>query len=364
MDNTTQHPFAPRGPLTSAQLRAYVEGGSDNTARHEVELHMETDPLIREAVEGMQISDAMAGSDALEEARPKVSGSGFGWYLVGGILVLAIIGVIRWSAPANAPQQNAGTLVMSDTTISDLSTTEEVITMTDQEVITAVEIPESLHIGHSKTDRHAEEMRTEVVAREVQHVDRLKNRTPAFDSVQPSGAPPPKHSKKHSLQLMYLHDLKLVDPSELYTTDPILTNGPVHLTADLPDEAAREQRTEQQRFLRYTPFMEVAMAKFSRNDHRGCLEELRFLLAQYPNDVNALFYAGLCCYNLGMYTKAEKFLERAATHSISAFDEEAVWYNALAMERNGKKDSAKVIFQRIAREGGFYAERALERLGK
>ena len=163
---------------------------------------------------------------------------------------------------------------------------------------------------------------------------------------------------------MYLHDLKLVDPSELYTTDPILTNGPEHLTADLPDEAAREQRTEQQRFLRYTPFMEVAMAKFSRNDHRGCLEELRFLLAQYPNDVNALFYAGLCCYNLGMYTKAEKFLERAATHSISAFDEEAVWYNALAMERNGKKDSAKAIFQRIAREGGFYAERALERLGK
>ena len=364
MDNTTQHPFAPSGPLTSEQLRAYAEGRSDSAARHEVELHMETDPLVREAVEGMQMSGAMVGLDALEEARPKVHGGGYGWYLVGGILVIAIIGVLRWSAPSTAPQQNTGTLVMSDTTISDPSTTEEAIQMTDQEVITAIEIPESLHIGHSTTDRHAEEMRMEVLAREVQHVDRLKNRTPALDSVRPRTVPDRSNTKKHSLQLMYLHDLKLVDPRELYTTDPILADGPEHLNADLPDEAAREHRTEQQRFLRYTPFMEIAMAKFSSNDHRGCLDELRFLLDQYPNDVNALFYAGLCCYNLGMYTKAEKFLERAATHPISAFDEEAVWYRALAMERSGKQDEAQEVLQSIATDGGFYAERARERLAK
>jgi len=364
MDNTTQHPFAPRGPLTSEQLRAYAEGRSDNAARHEVELHMEADPLIRDAVEGFQISGAIAGLGGLDKARPKGNGPRYWPYLAGGVLVLAIIGVVRWSTPASELEHIAGSLVVNDTAVIRVATTEEAIALTDQELTAAIEQPENLHIGHAATDRHAEEMRTEVVEREVQQVDRLENRTPVLVGVQPSDVPTPTRTKKHSLQLMYLHDLKLVDPSELYTTDPILADGPEHLTADLPDEAAREHRTEQQRYLRYTPFMDVAMAKFARNDHRGCLEELRFLLAQFPNDVNALFYAGLCCYNLGLYTKAEKFLDRAATHPITVFDEEAVWYHALAMDRNGKKEEAREVFQRIVEEGGFYADRARARLGK
>lgn len=365
MDNKTQHPFAPRGPLTGAQLRAYVEGRSDNAARHEVELHMEADPLIREAVEGMQMCGALAGLEALDKARPEVKGATYWPYLTGSVLVLAIIGIIgimRWFSPAPDPTHTNPVLVLNDTTGLNDSSIEGTIQMTDQEVSAAVELPESLHIGHSRTDRHAEEMRTEVLAREVQHVDRLKNRTSALDSVRPSGALRPIHTKKHSLQLMYLHDLKLVDPSELYTADPILIDGPEHLTADLPDATAREKHTEQQRYLRYTPFMDVAMAKFARNDHRGCLEELRFLLAQYPNDVNALFYAGLCSYNLGLYDKAERFLGRAATHPIAVFDEEALWYQALAMEHTGEETEAREIFQRIANEGGFYAERARRKL--
>lgn len=362
MDNRTQHPFAPHGSLTQEQLRAYAEGLLEDAERHEVELHMEADPLIRDAVEGMQMSGAVAGLRALDKARPNVKGPKYWPYLTGAVLVLAFIGIMRWSSPTPDPTHNIPALVVNDTTKLDGTFTEKAIQMTDQEVSAAIELPESLHIGHAATDRHAEEMRTEALDREVQHVDRLENRTPTLDSAQTSNISTPIHPRKHSLQLMYLHDLKLVDPSELYTNDPVLTDGPEHLTADLPDETAREKHTEQQRYLRYTPFMDIAMAKFARNDHRGCLEELRFLLTQYPNDVNALFYAGLCCYNLGLYDKAEKFLERAATHPISVFDEEAVWYHALAMERNGKKAEALVIFQRIAAQGGFYSERALGKL--
>lgn len=364
MDNTTQHPFAPRGPLTPEQLRAYVEGHLDSAAQHEVELLLEVDPFAREAVEGLNMPGALAGLDALATARPNANGDTYWPYLAGGVLVLVIFGAVRWFAPGSGTQRNVQPLLMNDIPVNNDAFLQEAIPLTDEEVIAAVEIPESLHIGHAATDRHAEEMRIEVLVREVPEVERLANRTPTLDSVQPRDVPTPVHAKKHSLQLIYLHDLKLVDPSELYTTDPILDEGPAHLTADLADEAARQHRNEQQRYLHYTPFMDVAMEKFAHNDHRGCLEELRFLLAQYPDDVNALFYAGLCCYNLGLYDKAEKFLDRAATHTITVFDEEAVWYHALAMERNGKRDKAREVFQLIAKNDGFYAKRAQGRLGR
>jgi tetratricopeptide (TPR) repeat protein len=114
----------------------------------------------------------------------------------------------------------------------------------------------------------------------------------------------------------------------------------------------------EQRQMRYTPFMEEALSKFVRNDHKGCLEDLRFLMGQYPDDVNALFYAGLCCYNLGMNERAKEFLQRAATHPVSLFDEEATWYHALSLERLGDGDQARIEFARIAKAGGYYAERA------
>ena len=114
--------------------------------------------------------------------------------------------------------------------------------------------------------------------------------------------------------------------------------------------------------LHYNAFMDDALDKFVRNDHKGCLEELRFLLNQYPDDVNALFYAGLCSYNLGLNVRAKDFLHRAATHPVDVFDEEAQWYYALTLERIGDRDAAQDAFDRISQQGGFYAPRAAEKV--
>ncbi len=108
----------------------------------------------------------------------------------------------------------------------------------------------------------------------------------------------------------------------------------------------------------YLPFMDAAMGKFKAHHHKGALLELRFLLDQYPDDVNALFYAGLCAYNIGAYERAENFLARTATHRIDTFDEEAQWYHALALEQLGDHSGAQQAFARIAAQGGFYATRA------
>ena len=74
--------------------------------------------------------------------------------------------------------------------------------------------------------------------------------------------------------------------------------------------------------------------------------------------MNALFYAGLCCYNLGLNDRAERLLDRAAKHTYQVFNEEADWYHALALDRLGRKDEARSAMVRIMQAKGFYAAHA------
>ncbi len=357
--------FPPRGELPPEQLKAYAEGRLDAEAQHEVELHLEQDSLAREAAEGMAVAGALTGLPALEAARPKVPAFSIWPWLAGGAVVLFVGGGMWMSSgtPNNAALsevERSSAVAPLDGSSSDSAYVELAIA----EIEAAVEIPETLHIGHANTDRHAITMRTEVrpTEREVIQVERLASRPPDVDTfIEPSTVKPVR-VKRNNIQLMYLYDLKLVDPKGLYAVDPMLLTDERHVTPNFSDRNAQRTNEEPQRRMHYTPFMERAMGKFDRNDHKGCLEDLRFLLTQYPDDVNALFYAGLCSYNLGMNERARDFLHRAAIHSIAVFDEEAVWYHALTLARSGENAAANEAFQRIATNGGFYADRAKSKL--
>ena len=360
----THDRFSPRGELTPEQLKAYVEGRLDKPARREVELHLEQDPFAREAAEGLMEPGALAGLATLEAARP--SGNAIPmWPWLAGAAVLLIAGATWWSMD----QETTPETIVVEAPVNSPSPDEQVVASLDkplesEEIEAAAEIPETLFIGHTNTDRHALEMRPtmEAAAREAITVERLEGIPPTLDtSIEPI-TPKATRSKRYSIQLMYLHDLKLVEPREMYRVDPLLFEDDRHVSANFQDKDAQRTGQEPQRLVKYTPYMESVMAKFSLNDHKGCLEDLRFLLRQYPNDVNALFYAGLCSYNLGMNERAREFLHRAATHPIGVFDEEAAWYHALTLSRLGEHAAAKEAFERIASDGGFYADRAAGKL--
>jgi hypothetical protein len=101
-----------------------------------------------------------------------------------------------------------------------------------------------------------------------------------------------------------------------------------------------------------------------RDDHRGCLEDLLFLLAQYPRDLNARFYAGLCCYNLGLADRAAAYMQAVLDDPMDTFHEEAAWYLALSIERAQGMENARAHFQHVAAGGGFYAAQARDRLDR
>lgn len=363
-------PFAPRGALSPAQLAAYAEGRLTPAEQREVEAHLENDPLLRDAAEGLQQPGAIAAMRELHQLRPRNSGSSPGFMRIGiAAMAGAIVAVTVWYIlPERQPNDVVkveANAAQDASAAGDAAVAEPLQPM---EIAQAQELPEFERIGHAPDDRHAKAMAPQQPVERV-GLERMDKRNVdtqgllnAADTAEHRSTAKPDGPHRISRQLMFLHDLKLVDPREMYAQDPQMQLAEESVAARFADRSAQDSVSSQNITAAYTAFMDEALYRFAQNDHRACLDDLRFLLAQYPDDVNALFYAGLCSYNLGLYKHARNFLHRAATHPIDVFDEEAQWYHALTLEQLDEHHAASEAFTRIAAGTGFYAERAKARI--
>ena len=359
-------PFAAPELPSAEQLKAYLAGQLSDADAHAIERALEEDSLLREAVEGLQGPDALDGLNSLGHYRPngpRSSGPG-PMLLVGAIAGIALVAGI-WLVVSPLLDRTGTSAAIPP--VEDRGAVPEMpvgqtlpLVMDKTEIAAAVEQPESLRIGHSfEAPLVVEKEQVTPIEREtgVLPMPSTRPKEPVVEPVRMR----PERASRGSRQLLFLHDLKLVHPKELYPIGPAIDTEQLGVSARYTDRNSVESFSEAQRLQQYTAFMDAALAKFKINDHKGCLEDLRFLLEQYPDDVNALFYAGLCSHNLALYGRARSYLHRAATHSFDTFYEEAVWYHALTLERMGEVDAAREAYARIVAEDGFYAERASTR---
>ena len=233
---------------------------------------------------------------------------------------------------------------------------DSAIAVVEQELAAADPLPAPQQIGHAPTPP-IPVIRDTVIA---EPAALLPDTAPPLHTPPPPAASSPSAratAPRSDRRLAYVHDLKLIDPKELYDRGPVISElGGV--PAGFADEREQQDRSEPPRTMRYLDFMEEALGKFTRNDHRGCLQDLLFLMGQYPRDINARFYAGLCCYNLGLNDRARGYLQAVVDDPMDTFHEEAAWYLALTVERGEGVDAARALFQRIAEGDGFYAAQA------
>lgn len=356
-----EHPFAPRRTVTRDDLQAYADGRLPTERMRDVEASLEADALLRDAAEGLRMPGAQAGLQALDAARPRGAASFSGWAIGAGVVAVGLVAwlLLRNHGPDQTPQSSSPAHVVI----------EEPKPLGTEEIAAAQEQPDSLRIGHEPMALHAMRVprQSAMVDPEPtprdEGVEPIAPRTTSVDRGTERAEPRVERKRKSSRQLVFLHDLKLVHPQELYSTDPVLALADEGVAARFADASVARAANETL-MMPYLDFMEGATARFAANDHKGCLDDLRFVLGQYPDDVNALFYAGLCSYNLGLYARASALLRRAATHPVAVFDEEALWYGALTRERLGEKEAARDAFALIAAQGGFYAEQAKARLAR
>jgi hypothetical protein len=353
-------PFTPPGPVDRALLEAYVRGTLDARARHRVELAMQDDPLVREAVEGLLMPGAVEGLQRLP-ARPPGAAPSMAMRWTAGVLAVAALTaglLLVREDPRPTPPVTALPAVPDRPYRADSA-----IAAVAAELQRAEPPPHAEHIGHARSldpPVAAPPPPSDTITTPVLPIRRdTMVVIPAPEPAAP--APAAERRPRSDRKLAYVHDLELVDPSELYPRSPLMTDLS-GVPAGYADAEDRQRRTEPPRTMRYLDLMDQALGKFVRDDHRGCLEDLLFLLAQYPKDVNARFYAGLCCYNLGLSDRAAAYMQAVLDDPIDTFHEEAAWYLALSMERAQGMDQARPCFQRVADGGGFYAAQARARL--
>jgi tetratricopeptide (TPR) repeat protein len=108
----------------------------------------------------------------------------------------------------------------------------------------------------------------------------------------------------------------------------------------------------------YINLLSKAIEDFAQQDYKLALLHFDEILQTYPDDANALFYGGMCLYNLRVYEQAESRLLKLQSIPFANFSEEAEWY-LLHVYQQAKKEAAFSGLQKsIIDQKGFYAQKA------
>lgn len=170
----------------------------------------------------------------------------------------------------------------------------------------------------------------------------------------------PKNLIYKSKKETYLYDLKVVDYS-VYRSKPIETER-LKLTGTTADKANKDSETEQMVWekvnIPYVEYLDKTMALFEKGKYKKALVRFKQILNVYPEDVNALFYGGLCYYNLSKNDLALLSFENCYNLEYGNFREEANWLSYLIYREEGNLKKASLLLQKIINEKGYYSQQA------
>lgn len=347
--------FAPQGELSRERLIAYAHGDLLPHEEHEVELHLVNDPLLSDAAEGLSLPHAIGGLRDLDKPRAAHPS----WWQNKWIwpASIVIIGLVTWQAwpttdlPIATPTDHSSELFHSNSAIE-----KEVVIMPSIDLAHVEEVRDPAPITSQEPSVEAAPTPIE----RAQPIESLASKQITFDRQMSDHTDPTKsRPARQNRQLYYLHDLKILHPKELQPKkDPFAALGGkgANKGSDEPFTIGADHGEN------YLSFMDHALGLFKRGHYKESLSELNVLLAEYPADPNAIFYSGKCRFHLGQSDRAARLFDRSAAHTIEVFREEALWYQALSLDAAGRTQEAKVIYEQVADEGGFYAEKARQKL--
>ena len=162
--------------------------------------------------------------------------------------------------------------------------------------------------------------------------------------------------------VLYIYDLKVTDFQKLYFKKmkpyTIVENG---LSAAFENtEAYKTYKNENKTVNPYTldMLLKDALLAFSKGKYKQAHILFEELLNYNKNDVNALFYSGMCQYYRGEYADANSRFNRIFQGENNAFNQEAEWYKALSLQKSGDTKEAIELLLKINKKKGFYADKA------
>lgn len=366
-------------PVTREEMQQYLEGKLSSSDKIKVEEKMMDDEFSSEASEGFMENNVafaeVSTLNAVWEAKTKTSSTNGvnykNWFI--GTLAVAILSIsavayllTNEEKPKKEENKIAENNIEDNTPV--IENTPE-ITMTDEQLKEEIiEIKEATKISEKKQITYEKTIAAQPTTVETKIPEEITIMVDPNNvdgkKVEEIEVKDDKKIVESNVKMLYIKNLKAVDYSILYTNhiakkEWILTGT----TADKENPSSEGVIAEHViKYIPYKEFLIEGLTMFSKNDYKGSLGHLLTIQQQYPDDVNASFYSGLCYYNLGKTRQAIAMFDKTIGNSITTFKEESEWYKSLSLLENGKKSDAKELMMKIESEGGFYAKAAREKL--
>lgn len=329
--------------LSRDEIQRYLSSSNEQEKRALEGKALEND-FDAEALDGWSSSGIKSlGMNKLDK---KFSPRSYSWLAYTSIAVIGVVAVVFFATNSPEPKENHVAVTIEKTDVVLPDSVSSLGELPKTELISA-KVVKPQKVEQSIADPIATPEKKEFIS-----VDELPILKPEFKSITP------KLNKVEAKEI-YLNKLKLVD-YRAYRKRPNLTVETFELSGVPADQEAREVVKDSKTTdleVAYFDYIKKTTEFLLNEDYKQALARLNIILSHYPDDVNALFYSGLCYYNLAEYRKATELFKSCLTNKFYNFDEEAEWLLAKSYEALGETDKAKAINKLIKERGGFYSKK-------
>lgn len=358
MNSTNKH----NKPLTREDISQYMSS-QDQRVKHNIERKSQRSDFEAEALEGWAAGSVPVSSMKRLDKRFTSSGR---YFLATAVSVVILGGFITiWlltpfgETPTSVPEQShTVTLNVEKTDLVLPEVIDTMIAIPSNEAIPAKRIQEEFKAKTASPaiiDQSEKNVKSDL---KVEQLPLLKVDIPKK---------PERSLTTVTAKEIYLFDLKLVDYRS-YRNQPFIRTESIGLTgvpANLEDEYSLSEEAEWREInIPYIDYLKKTTGIFSKENYKQALSRYLTILESYPDDVNALFYSGLCYYNLNQHTAAIEQFHQCLRSGFDNFYEESEWLLARSYEADGQLQKAQSIYRLIVSKKGYYASQAKKNLGE
>ncbi len=340
------------GALTREEIRTY-QSTTDQKLKNSIERKAASSGFDSDALEGW--SESGVDLSAMKKLDRKFKST---WNVYLAIALLGIVPITFLILFFVSPNEKERTTLVAETESTREVQIEKTDILVPVDIESMVELPvkEQIQVKQIIKDFQEQLQETKTGSSPAESIDQLPTK--------PMEEPVVRKPEKELLfgKEIYLKDLKVLDYRS-YRSKPTISTEQLVLTGTPADRSDRQTATEDEFVWKtvdipYIDYLEKTMELFAKGNNKKALTRFEEILKTYPDDINALFYAGLCYYNLKEYSKAIDVFAKCESHKFANFVEESQWYHARSLIAQGNKESAKVVLREIVEQQGYYAKQA------
>jgi hypothetical protein len=105
--------------------------------------------------------------------------------------------------------------------------------------------------------------------------------------------------------------------------------------------------------------MLLAKTTFESNDFVNAGKKYDEILADQPNNADALYYSGVCSYINSNNAKAEQRFDKLLQRGL--YNDGSKWYKANLLLKRGQQEQGLQLLYELSRTNGYFKDRALKK---